>query len=448
MSFTSFQVKTLRSAALAVAVAAALAACGGKGDQQAAAGGAAGEKQQQGPAPVVGVVTVQPQRVTIRSDLPGRLESHRTANILPQVGGIIKKRLFQEGSYVRAGQALYQLDDATYVATLESARAQLAAAQATLAKANADITRYKPLVDADAISKQEYDAAVAAKRSADASVKSAQAAIKSAQINVNYSRISAPISGYIGQSNASEGTLVSPGSTTALATIQQTNPMYVNLTQSANEVMRLRQNIAEGKMQEVNGAIPVDIKLEDGQTYAHKGRLLFADLTVDESTGQVKLRAEVPNPDSVLLPNLYVRVSLPQADMDNVFVVPQQAVTRGQQNTVMIVNEKGGMEPRVVTVAQQYGTNWIITEGLKAGDKVIVDGMAIAGMSGAKTVTPKEWTPPADKAAQPAPNAAPAAGSQAASDAKNASAVQNASAAKPAVAQKASAAQAASGEKK
>ena len=162
----------------------------------------------------------------------------------------------------------------------------------------------------------------------------------------------------------------------------------------------------------------------------------------------MKLRAEVPNPDSVLLPNLYVRVSLPQADMDNVFVVPQQAVTRGQQDSVMIVNEKGGMEPRVVTVAQQYGTNWIITEGLKAGDKVIVDGIAIAGMSGAKTVTPKEWTPPAANASQPAPNAAPAAGSQAASDAKNASAVQNASAAKPAAAQNASAAQAASGEKK
>lgn len=425
MSFTQFQVRALRSAILAAAVAGALAACSGESGQQAAGGGAAASGAQQAPAPVVGVVTVQPQRITISTDLPGRLESRRSADILPQVSGIIKKRLFQEGSYVKAGQALYQLDDVTYIASLESARAELASAQATLAKANADLARYKPLVAADAISKQEYDAAVQSKRSGEAAVKAAQAAIRSAQINVDRSRISAPISGYIGQSYASEGALVSAGSTTRLATIQQTNPMYVNLTQSATEAMKLRQDIADGKMAAVNGAVEVDIKLENGQTYAHKGRLLFVDPTVDETTGQVTLRAAVPNPDNILLPNLYVRVSLPQADMDNVFVVPQQAVTRGQKNTVMIVNAQGGMEPRVVTVAQQYGTNWIISEGLKAGDKVIVDGTSIAGMMQAKKVTPKEWTPPASQASQAA---APATGAHAASGAQNASAAQKASA--------------------
>lgn len=422
---TYYSSKTLRLAAVAAATLLALSACGKSEESaQQGKGGAAG---QQAPAPVVGVVTVQPQSVTISTDLPGRLESRRSADILPQVNGIIKKRLFQEGSYVKAGQALYQLDDATYTASLESARAELASAQATLAKANADLARYKPLVAADAISKQDYDAAVQSKRSGEAGVKAAQAAIRSAQINVDRSRISAPISGYIGQSYVSEGALVSSGSTVKLATIQQTNPMYVNLTQSATEAMQLRQDIADGKMKAVNGAVEVDIKLENGKTYAHKGRLLFADPTVNETTGQVTLRAEVPNPDNILLPNLYVRVSLPQADMDDVFVVPQQAVTRGKQDTVMIVNAQGGMEPRVVTVMQQYGSNWIVSDGLKAGDKVIVDGTSIAGMMQAKKVTPKEWTPPSEQASQAAPAA------------QGASAVQTASEAKPA---------AASGEKK
>ncbi|MDO4906486.1 efflux RND transporter periplasmic adaptor subunit [Neisseria sp.] len=391
--------KTLPLAALAAATALALSACGNDGGETSQ-GGAGKNAGQQAPAPVVGVVTVQPQQVTLSTELPGRLESRRSADILPQVSGIIKKRLFQEGSYVKAGQALYQLDDATYTASLESARAELASAQAALAKANADLARYKPLVAADAISKQEYDAAVQAQRSGDAGVKAARAAIRSAQVNVDRSRITAPISGYIGQSYVSEGALVNSGSSTKLATIQQTNPMYVNLTQSANDVMQMRQNIAEGKMKAVNGAVPVDIKLENGSTYAHKGRLLFSDPTVNESTGQVTLRAEVPNPDNILLPNLYVRVSLPQADMDDVFVVPQQAVTRGKQNTVMIVNAQGGMEPRVVTVEQQYGSNWIISDGLKAGDKVVVDGTSVAGMMGAQKVTPKEWTPPSEQASQ------------------------------------------------
>jgi len=283
-----------------------------------------------------------------------------------------------------------------------------------LAKANADLARYKPLVAADAISQQEYDAAVTAKRSAEAGVKSAQAAIKSAGISLNRSRITAPISGFIGQSKVSEGTLLNSGDTTVLATIQQTNPMYVNVTQSASEVMKLRQQVAEGKLLAANGAIAVDIKFDDGTVYPEKGRLLFADPTVNETTGQITLRAAIPNDRNILMPGLYVRVLMEQVAVDNAFVVPQQAVTRGSQDTVMVVNDKSEMEARVVTIAQQQGSNWVITDGLKDGDKVIVEGISIAAMSGAKQVTPKEWTPPASAAA-----ATPAVSDgQAASEAK------------------------------
>ena len=404
----SYASKVMRMAAIAAATALALSACNkgsdatqgakdGKGQQAAA--------QKEAPAPVVGVVTVHPETVALTTELPGRLESLRTAEVRAQVGGIIQKRLFQEGSYVRAGQPLYQIDSSTYQADLENSRAQLAGAQATLAKANADLARYKPLVAADAISKQDYDAAVTAKRSAEASVKAAQAAIKSAGINLNRARITAPISGFIGQSKVSEGTLLSAGDTTVLATIRQTNPMYVNITQSATEVMKLRQQVAEGKLSGVDGAIEVGIKFDNGEVYPHKGRLLFSDPSVNETTGQITLRASVPNDKNILMSGLYVRVLMEQVAADNAFVVPQQAVTRGTKDTVMIVNAKGEMEPREVTVAQQQGTNWIITAGLNDGDKVVVDGTSIAGMMGAKKVTPKEWTP-AGSVAEAAPKAA------------------------------------------
>lgn len=383
-----------------------------KGGDAAQGGQPAG---REAPAPVVGVVTVHPQTVALTVELPGRLESLRTADVRAQVGGIIQKRLFQEGSYVRAGQPLYQIDSSTYEAGLESARAQLATAQATLAKADADLARYKPLVAAEAVSRQEYDAAVTAKRSAEAGVKAAQAAIKSAGINLNRSRITAPISGFIGQSKVSEGTLLNAGDTTVLATIRQTNPMYVNVTQSASEVMKLRRQIAEGKLLAADGVIAVGIKFDDGTVYPEKGRLLFADPTVNESTGQITLRAAVPNDQNILMPGLYVRVLMDQVAVDNAFIVPQQAVTRGAKDTVMIVNAQGGMEPREVTVAQQQGTNWIVTSGLKDGDKVVVEGISIAGITGAKKVTPKEWAPSENQAA------APQSGVQTASEAKTAS---------------------------
>lgn len=403
--------KAMRAAALAASVALALSSCG-KADEAAQGGQPAG---REAPAPVVGVVTVHPQTVALSVELPGRLESLRTVDVRAQVGGIIQKRLFQEGSYVHAGQPLYQIDSSTYEAVLESARAQLATAQATLAKANADLARYKPLVAADAISKQEYDAAVTAKRSAEAGVKAAQAAIKSAGINLNRSRITAPISGFIGQSKVSEGTLLNAGDATVLATIRQTNPMYVNVTQSASDVMKLRQQVAEGKLLAADGAIAVGIKFDDGTVYPEKGRLLFADPTVNESTGQITLRAAVPNDQNILMPGLYVRVLMDQVAVDNAFIVPQQAVTRGTKDTVMIVNAQGGMEPREVTVAQQQGANWVVTSGLKDGDKVVVEGISIAGITGAKKVTPKEWMPSENQAS------APQAGVQTASEAKPAS---------------------------
>lgn len=424
----SYASKVMRMAAIAAATALALSACNkgsdatqgakdGKGQQAAA--------QKEAPPPVVGVVTVHPETVALTTELPGRLESLRTADVRAQVGGIIQKRLFQEGSYVHAGQPLYQVDSSTYEANLESSRAQLASAQATLAKANADLARYKPLVAADAISKQDYDAAVTAKRSAEASVKAAQAAIKSAGINLNRARITAPISGFIGQSKVSEGTLLSAGDTTVLATIRQTNPMYVNITQSATEVMKLRQQVAEGKLSGVDGAIEVGIKFDNGEVYPYKGRLLFSDPSVNETTGQITLRASVPNDKNILMPGLYVRVLMEQVAVANAFVVPQQAVTRGTKDTVTIVNAKGEMESREVTVARQQGTNWIITAGLNDGDKVVVDGTSIAGMMGAKKVTPKEWMPAGSEA-----EAAPKAASEAKKDVQTTSEAKPASAAK------------------
>ena len=395
MTLFSISGKTsFRLSAIAVASVLALSACS-KGEQQ---------QQQGAPELVVSVLTVKAEDTTISTELPGRLESFRSAEVRPQVSGIIKRRLFQEGSYVQAGQALYQLDDASYSAGLASARAQLAAAEAAQAKANADLARYQPLVAADAISKQEYDAAVAAQRSAVANVNAARAAIRSAQVNVNHARITAPISGYIGRSNVSEGALLTAGGATVLATIQQTNPMYVNVTQSALDVMKLRRQIAEGQMSAVNGAVEVTIILEDGSEYPQKGRLLFTDPTVNETTGQVSLRVEVPNDDNILLPGLYVRVRLPQAQANRAYLIPQRAVTRGAKDTVVIVAPDGSMRPQEVTIAGQSGNNWIITSGLKDGDKVAMDGTMIAGMMGAQKVKTQEW-----QASQPQQSAAPTA---------------------------------------
>lgn len=399
-----------RMAALGVATSLALSACGEK-DTQAQQAAAA----RQAHIPTVSVVTVQAQNVLLESNLPGRLEAVRSAQIVPQVSGIVLRRLFEEGSFVRAGQPLYQLDDASYGANLESARASLLSAQAALAKANADVSRFRPLVEADAISKMEWDAAVSAQRAAQAQVKSAQAAIRASQVNVNHARITAPISGFIGQSSVTEGALVSAG-VTKMALIQQTDPMYVNITQSASDLMKLKQQLANNE-RTLNSSIDVGIMLDDGTEYAHKGRLLFIDPTVDEATGQVTVRVAVPNPDGILMSGLYVRVKLPLAGVLNAFVVPQQAVTRGDKDIVMVVTPEGEMQPRPVKITGQKDNNWVITEGLQAGDKVIVDGLMIAGMSGAKKVQPKEWQP--ETKANVAPQAASAANAKPAPQSTN-----------------------------
>ena len=342
-------------AAAALSAALVLSACGDK--KQAGAG--AGQPQ----APEVGVVEVQPGAVPLTSDLPGRLEASRLSQIRARAAGILLKRHFQEGSDVKAGQLLFTIDSAPYRATLSSA-------QANLAQASALARRYRPLVEANAVSKQDYDAAVAAE-------KAARAQVETARINLSYANVTAPISGRIGRALVTEGALVGQGDVTHLATIQQINPLYINLSQSANEVLQMRQALRAGQLATAEGgeAAKVDVILENGETYAHSGRLLFTDLTVDEGTGQVSLRAEVPNPDQLLLPGMYVRVRLHQTQADNAILLPQQAVTRGSQgDTVLVVAPDNTFSPRPIKIGQAQGSNWVVLDGLKAGEKVIVDG--------------------------------------------------------------------------
>lgn len=385
-----------RWAALALASALALSGCENKVEKMKAEQGAKMAQLK----PTVHVLTVYPQNVLLENNLPARLEAMRSADIMPQVSGIVQRRLFQEGSYVKAGQPLYQLDDDSHTASLASARASLLSAEAALAKANADLERYRPLVKADAISKQEWDAAVTAKRSAEAQIEVAKAAIQSANVNVKRAQIVAPISGFIGQSLVTEGALVTAG-TTKMANIVQNNPMYVNITQSSADILRLRKQLASGE--KVAGSPELLITLEDGTVYPHKGRFLFADANVDKATGQITLRAEIPNPQQLLMSGMYVRVNLPLAGILDAYLVPQRAVTRGAKDTVMVATPDGAMAQRTVKIAAQQGKDWVITEGLQAGDKVVIDGTSIANMLQAKQFEFKEWQPetPADGSENP-----------------------------------------------
>lgn len=399
-----------RISAIVLASALALAACG---------------KKDNGPAPqapMVSVLTVQPQTVTVDTELTGRLKPIRESEVRARVAGILLKRLFTEGTYVKEGQPLFQIDNAPYLASLQSARASLATAHANAVKADADVVRYRPLVAANAISKQEFDQAIAQQRLAHAQIESAQAAIKTAQINVGYAYVRAPISGRIGKALVTEGALVGQGDVTQLALIQQTHTLYVDLTQTATQAMKIRQDIASGKMKTINGAVEVAIKLDDGSEYRQKGRLLFTDMTVDEGTGEVKVRAEIPNDDDMLLPGQFVRVEIPQAEIQNAIVLPQQAVTRGaSSDTVTVVNADGSLAVRPVTVVQQKGTNWVISGGLRAGDKVAMDGLALVQLTGAKKVQTQPWKAAAASApsAPPAPTAsAPKASAASASQAQ------------------------------
>ena len=375
----------------AVLLAAALAACGNKNDQAAGPGGPGGAM----PPPEVGVVTVQPGTVSLSTELPGRLEPSRVAQVRARATGILTKRVFTEGSDVRAGQVLYHVDPAPYQAAQQSAQAQLAQAQASLANASALVARFRPLVAANAVSKQEFDAAVAAEKAAQAQVAAGRAAVRTASINLGYATVTAPISGRIGRSLVTEGALVSAQEGTQLAVIQQTNPLYVNLTQSAGDVLQLRQALQSGQLaRSGTNAARVQILLENGQPYAEAGRLLFTDLTVDPGTGQVSLRAEVPNPQQLLLPGMFVRVRLQQAQVENAILLPQQAITRGtpQGDVATVVAADGSFTRRPVTLGEAQGNQWIILGGLQPGEQVMVDGF-MKLMPGVKTVKPVPYKP-------------------------------------------------------
>jgi membrane fusion protein (multidrug efflux system) len=363
------------------------------------------------------VVTVTLGDVGLVTELPGRLEASRMAEVRARAAGILQKRLFKEGSDVKAGQQLFAIDSAPYAAAYQSSQASLARAQANLQQAQALADRYKPLVEANAVSKQDYANAVAAAAQAQADVAVGKAAVQTSKISLDYSTVTAPISGRIGRALVTEGALVGQGTATPLAVIQQINPMYINFTQSAAEVLALRQSLASGKLKRAAGsdAASVRVVLDGMGEYAQPGKLLFSDLTVDATTGQITLRAEVPNPDGQLLPGLYVRVRLEQSLAANAITLPQQAVTRNNQgDTVMVVGADGKVSPRKVKIGSSKGTNWVVTDGLKAGEQVMVDGFQ--KLRGDAPVKPVPWQPagaapaaPASAASGAAAAAAPAA---------------------------------------
>ena len=385
-----------------------LAACGDSAEKSGAAGAPP-------PAPPVGVVTVQLGDVGLLTELPGRLEPSRVAQVRARAAGIVQKRVFREGSDVKAGQSLFVIDAAPYAAALQSAEAALARSEANLTQAAALAKRYEPLVAANAVSRQEYANAVAGHKQAEADVAVGKAAVQTARINLNYANVTAPIAGRIGRALVTEGALVGQGEATALAVVQQINPMYVNFTQSAADVMKLRNALAGGQFKQASGeeAASVRVVLEDGSAHPQAGRLLFSDLTVDPTTGQILLRAEVPNPDGDLLPGLYVRVQLEQAQASNSFALPQQAVTRGAQgDTVLVVGSDGKVERRTVKLGSSKGAQWVVLDGLKAGEQVMVDGFQkLQMMPPGAPVKPVPWKADgAEAVAAAAPSAsAPAA---------------------------------------
>jgi membrane fusion protein (multidrug efflux system) len=347
------------------------------------------------PPPEVGVITTRIEPVALQTELPGRVEAARVAQVRARVNGVVVKRLFREGSDVKAGEVLFHIDPAPYQAALASAQAALGKAQANLTQASAQAERYKPLVAANAVSQQEYVNVVAAHQQALADVASGKAAVQIAQINMGYASVSSPIDGRIGRALVTEGALVSATEATQLALVQQTSTVYLNMTQSAQELQRLRQQSAKGG----DPAVPVTVILDGGVELPRKGKLLFSDVTVDPTSGQVTLRAEVANPDNALLPGQYVRVRLSQASMPAAILVPQQGVTRsGQGDTVQVVGADGKPEQRKVQVAAAVNGSWVITDGLKADEKVIVDGFQKMMVPGAP-VKPVPW----NKASAPAP---------------------------------------------
>jgi membrane fusion protein (multidrug efflux system) len=378
-----------RIAAATLVAATLLSACGSKDNAQAGAPGA-GAKMP--PPPQVGVITTRFQQVALETELPARAEAIRVAEVRARVNGVVLKRLFTEGSVVKQGQSLFQIDPEPYTAQLNSAQAAQGRAEANLVSTRATAERYKPLVEANAVSKQEYTNAIAAQKQAEADVASAKAQVRIAKINYDYANVYAPISGRIGRALVTEGALVSATEATQMALIQQTDNMYLNITQSAAELQRLRKNAGGSG----NASVPVTVVLDDGTVLPRKGKLLFSDITVDETSGQVTLRAQIENPDNALLPGQYVRVRLAQAELPQGILIPQQAVTRGGANgdTLMVVGADNKPTPRVVKIGSQNGENWVVTDGLKEGEKVMVDGFQKLQMLPPGTpVQPVAWSP-------------------------------------------------------
>jgi membrane fusion protein (multidrug efflux system) len=332
----------------------------------------------QAPPPEVSIITIQPQRAVLTTELPGRVAPHLIAEVRPQVGGIIQQRLFTEGSDVKAGQVLYQIDPATYKAAFASARAALARAEANLVPARLKEERFRDLVKIKAVSQQEYDDAQAAFQQAEAEVESAKAAVDTARINLDYTSVKAPISGRIGRSAVTTGALVKANQDETLATIQQLDPVYVDVTQSTSDLLRLRQSLASGLLKN-GGATQAQVKLlfEDGTAFAQEGTLKFSEVTVDQSTGSVTLRNLFPNPNLLLLPGMFVRAVLEEGTNEQAILVPQRGVTRNPTGSamVLVVGTEEKVEPRLVKVARTVGDNWLVSEGLKSGDRVILEGL-------------------------------------------------------------------------
>jgi len=352
------------AAALALAVL-TLSACGDKKAQ----GGAM-------PPPEVGVVTVQRSSVPIVNELPGRLEGVRTAEVRARVEGIVLSRNYTEGGEVKAGQVLFRIDPAPYQAALASAKAAQQRAEANAVAARQKAERYKPLLAVNAVSKQEYDEAVAAAGQAEADIASAKAAVTTAQINLGYTTVTAPIGGRVGRALVTEGALVGKGEATKLATIEQVDPIWVTFTQPATEVSRLRRAIESGAIKGADGGARVHLLSEDGRDYGQTGRLLFSDMTVDPTTGAITLRAVFPNPKRELLSGTFVRVKIEQGVDENALTVPQRALIRGAQGaSVMVVGKDGNVAVVPVKAPQAIGTDWLVTEGLKGGEQVIVEGL-------------------------------------------------------------------------
>ena len=343
-----------------------LSACGPKAP--AAAGDA--------PPVEVGVVVVSESSASITSDLPGRTSAYRKAEVRPQVSGIIQKRLFTEGAEVKAGTQLYQIDPAPFEAALMSAQAEQSRVEATFAAAKARNDRFRSLGASKVISQQDLDDAQAVFAQAQASLDVGKAAVENARISLKYTKVLAPISGVIGKSSVTEGALVSAGQAQILTTIQQLDPIYVDVSQSADELLKLRRQITSGKVS-VPGEAKVNLVLNDGSRYAHEGRLQFAEVGVSESTGTVVLRALFPNPDKMLLPGMFVRTQVQEGIHAKAILVPQQGVTRDRSGnaTALVVTKDSKVEVRPIKTGRAVGDKWLVDEGLAVGEQVIIEGL-------------------------------------------------------------------------